>query len=78
MPLRPNFCVWGGWREYLPSRSAPAEARYLEQLKSVASSMGYAPEQIDRLLGEGWSADEIEDALYSYDYLREGDQPCWC
>lgn len=78
VPPRTNFCGWGGWRACLPSRSAPAEARYLEQLKGVASSMGYAPEQIDRLLGEGWSADEIEDALYSYDYLREEDQPCWC
>ena len=45
------------------------EPRYLEQLKSVAASFGYTAEQIDQLLLEGWSTDEIEDALYCCDYL---------
>lgn len=41
-----------------------AERWYLQQLKQVASTFGYRPEQIDTLLREGWSTDEIEDALY--------------
>lgn len=64
-----------GWELYPPCRSwgrlsaCPPEPRYLEQLKSVAASFGYTAEQIDQLLLEGWSTDEIEDALYGYDYL---------
>ena len=56
--------VWG----YRPLHLPEPEADYLEQLKTVASSLGYAPEQIDRLLEEGWTAEEIEDALYGCDY----------
>ena len=64
-----------GWTWYHQDRSwgrvsaCLPEPRYLEQLKSVAASFGYAPEQIDQLLQEGWSTDEIEDALYGYDYF---------
>ena len=64
-----------GWTLYPHCRSwrqvsaCLPEPRYLEQLKSVAASFGYTAEQIDQLLLEGWSTDEIEDALYCYDYL---------
>ncbi|WP_130870553.1 class II glutamine amidotransferase [Intestinimonas massiliensis (ex Afouda et al. 2020)] len=54
------------WGRFSP---CPPEPRYLEQLKSVAASFGYTAEQIDQLLLEGWSTDEIEDALYGCDYL---------
>ena len=60
--------------ESLPELS-PEDQAYMQ--KKYERIMEKLPE-IDRLLGEGWSAEEIEDALYSYDYLREGDQPCWC
>lgn len=59
---------WGNWGQVSPCLSRP-EPGYLEQLKNVAASFGYTAEQIDQLLLEGWSTDEIEDAMYSYDYL---------
>ena len=41
------------------------DREYLRTLKSVASSLGCPPEEIDRLLAAGYSTDEIEDGLYS-------------
>ena len=35
----------------------------------MSSTSKATAEQIDQLLLEGWSTDEIEDALYCYDYL---------
>ena len=58
----PQYRSWGRFSACLP------EPRYLEQLKSVAASFGYTAEQIDQLLQDGWSTDEIEDAQYGDDY----------
>lgn len=62
--LCPHYRSWGRFSACLP------EPRYLEQLKGVAASFGYTAEQIDQLLMDGWSTDEIEDALYHYDYYE--------
>ena len=43
---------------------SPAVERYLEDVKSVASAYGYAPEEIDRLAEMGFSPEELEDYLY--------------
>lgn len=59
---------WGSWGQFSSCLSSP-EPCYLEQLKNVAASFGYTAEQIDQLLMEGWSTDEIEDAMCGYDYL---------
>lgn len=40
------------------------DQEYLQTLKSVAGAFGYAPEDIDHLLKEGFSLEEIEDGLY--------------
>mgnify|MGYP000846603168 FL=1 len=49
------------WEE----RELPApEDSYLEEVKSVASAFGYAPEEIDRLAGLGFSPEELEEFLY--------------
>lgn len=49
------------WEE----RELPApEDSYLEEVKSVASAFGYAPEEIDRLSEMGFSPEELEDYLY--------------
>ena len=49
------------WEE----RELPApEDSYLEDVKSVASAFGYAPEEIDRLAGLGFSPEELEEFLY--------------
>ena len=49
------------------SRGAVAAAwddLYLEELKEVAASFGYAPEDIDMLLKQGFSPEDVEDFLY--------------
>lgn len=46
-------------------RELPApEDNYLEEVKSVASAFGYAPEEIDRLARLGFSLEELEEFLY--------------
>lgn len=44
-------------------RTGIAEA-YLESLKAVAPSFGFAPEAIDRMVSLGYCAEEIEEFLY--------------
>lgn len=41
-----------------------AEQQYVQELKSVAAAFGYDGEEIDAMLADGWTTDEIEDALY--------------
>lgn len=53
----------GGKRQQAPARQTAAES-YLEEVKSVASAFGYAPEAIDRLASMGFSAEELEEFLY--------------
>lgn len=40
------------------------EPQYLRQLKGVAALYGYSGEEIDDLLAEGWTTDEIEEMMY--------------
>ena len=40
------------------------EPQYLRQLKGVAALYGYSDEEIDDLLAEGWTTDEIEELMY--------------
>ena len=39
---------------------------YLQQLKNIAASLGYTGEEIDALLADGFSTDELEELLYHY------------
>ena len=57
-----------GWRPYFGRRprSIPTDDGYLHTLKQVASNLGYGPEDIDELLAEGFSTDEIEEELYGF------------
>ena len=41
-----------------------AERQYLRELKNIASYLGYTGEEIDAMLADGWSTDEIEEAIY--------------
>ena len=43
----------------------PAQDSYVNELKSVASAFGYTPEDIDWLIREGISPEEIEEYFYS-------------
>lgn len=42
-----------------------AEDSYLDDLKSIAMFYGFYPEEIDKLLADGFTTDDIEDLLYS-------------
>ena len=57
---------WGCpvYRRPLCRRSRAEEDRYIRDLKSVASSFGYDPESVDRLLLCGHEPEEIEAFLY--------------
>lgn len=46
------------------THSASPEAAYLRQLKNIASTLGYSDLDIEELLADGWSTDEIEEAIY--------------
>lgn len=61
---------WSMWRHdnyaSWSCRCSAAEDPYIEELRSMASVFGYAPEDIDRFLKEGFTTDEIEEAFYCY------------
>lgn len=53
--------------DLLPWRKASDRNKaheYLDELKSVAGAFGYCPEEIDRLIAEGISPEEIEEYFY--------------
>ncbi len=61
-----------GWEEIWsapskPSISAldPAEKQYLDDMKHIAYHFGYMPEDIDELLVEGYTLDEIEEFIFA-------------
>ena len=62
-----------GWSPYWRARwscddywtSTPKQATsHLEELKTVAIAFGYAPEDVDLLAGQGFTAEEIEEFFY--------------
>ena len=63
---------FGGW--YLNRRGghfctpyvSRAERQYLRELKNIAAYLGYSGDEIDAMLADGWSTDEIEEAIYGY------------
>lgn len=55
-------CTWEPNSPPPPRLCIPGS--YLEEIKSVASSFGYAPEDIDRLAAMGFSPEELEEFLY--------------
>ena len=59
---------WPGWYPYSSWRRFGEKTEeadpYLEEIKSVAAAFGYTPEDIDQLYQEGFTPEELEDALY--------------
>lgn len=53
------------WYEYGDFYSADDE--YINDLKTIASNFGYYPEDIDELIAEGFTTDEIEAYIYGED-----------
>ena len=52
-----------GWWEYDLTERPVTEA-YIEDLKYMAAFQGIEPEEVDELIKEGFSLDEIEEYLY--------------
>lgn len=53
------------WMDFeFQSTATEKKDSYLEDLKSVAIFYGIYPEEIDRLLADGFTTDEIEELLY--------------
>ena len=53
------------WWTLCPPTPSAVETSYLEELRSVAAAFGYTPENIDSLLRQGFTTDEIEEFLYA-------------
>ena len=53
---------YSSWRRF-GEKTEEADP-YLEEIKSVAAAFGYTPEDIDQLYQEGFTPEELEDALY--------------
>lgn len=53
---------WRSWWHETPEPSV--DQLYLEELRSVATAFGYTRENIDSLLQQGFTTDEIEELLY--------------
>ena len=61
-----------GWEDIwsAPSKPStvaldPAEKQYLDDMKHIAFHFGYFPEDIDELLAEGYTLDEIEEFIFA-------------
>ena len=50
-----------GFQSYV---NAGAKSSYLDDLKSIAVFHGFAPEEIDRLIADGFTTEDIEEMLY--------------
>ena len=62
---RSDFCNYfgrGWWEIDLTER--PITEAYIEDLKYMAAFQGIEPEEVDELIKEGFSLDEIEEYLY--------------
>lgn len=62
-----NYRSWGHWFLSEPSwcRNASEETGYLNDLKAVAAMHGIWPEDVDAMLADGATVDEIEELIYS-------------
>lgn len=53
------------WPTAPKAKPKDANAEYEDELRSIAGAFGYAPQMIDKLVAQGFTTDEIEEALYS-------------
>ena len=72
-----DFMFWGIPQLYRPRRHAMAikrtpEQEYVDELKSVAASFGYTPDDIDTLICQGFTTDELEELLYCGELYDKG------
>ena len=53
-----------GFHSVVSSDSTGGKDSYLDDLKSIAIFYGFYPEEIDRLIADGFTTDDIEEMLY--------------
>ena len=53
-----------GFHSSFSSVSSGVKSSYLDDLKSIAMYYGFYPEEIDRLIADGFTTDDIEEMLY--------------
>lgn len=61
--------MYAPWRDFefqgaTPKTTASTEDTYLDDLKSIAIFYGLYPEDVDALLADGFTTDDIEEMLY--------------
>lgn len=61
-----GYRSWGSWFLSEPSwcQSASEETSYLDDLKAVAAMHGIWPEDVDTMLADGATVDDIEELIY--------------
>ncbi|MBQ8237113.1 MAG: class II glutamine amidotransferase [Oscillospiraceae bacterium] len=61
-----SYRPWGSWFFSEPSwcRSTSDETSYLDDLKAVAAMHGIWPEDVDAMLADGATVDDIEELIY--------------
>ena len=57
--------IWSAPSKPSTSTLDPAEKQYLDDMKHIAYHFGYMPEDIDELLVEGYTLDEIEEFIFA-------------
>ena len=65
-PMR-YYAPYSLWDDF-SYRKKPRDKEYIRELKSVATSFGVSPEDVDLLLAEGFTTDDIEEYLYCGQY----------
>lgn len=53
-----------GFHSSVSSVSSGVKSSYLDDLKSIAMYYGFYPEEIDKLIADGFTTDDIEEMLY--------------
>lgn len=57
-----SFYYWPHYHSFW--NTDPVRDPYVDELKSVAGAFGYSPEDIDNLLKDGFTPEEIEECFY--------------
>ena len=56
---------------YIPSYYSTVASAYIEDLKTIAPSFGYSPDDIESLLEDGFTPEEIEEYLYEMESYHQ-------
>lgn len=64
LPWYDDLCCGGAFSESCGQLVSRWDEEYLTELRAVAASFCYAPEDIDTLLKQGFSLEDVEDFLY--------------